>query len=33
MVERLRAEAHVGRAHGGPEGGDVTRIDDVSVRT
>jgi cytochrome c oxidase subunit 1 len=32
MVDRLRAEAHVGRAHG-PSDGDVTRTDDVSVRT
>jgi hypothetical protein len=32
MVERMRAEAHVGRAHG-PEDGDVTRIDDVEVRS
>jgi cytochrome c oxidase subunit 1 len=32
MVERLRAEAHVGRSHG-PDSGDVTRADDVSVRT
>ncbi|EUA13948.1 cytochrome c oxidase subunit 1 domain protein [Mycobacterium xenopi 4042] len=32
MVERLRAEAHIGRSHG-PESGDVTRADDVSVRT
>jgi cytochrome c oxidase subunit 1 len=32
MVDRLRAEAHVGRAHG-PTNGDVTRADDVSVRT
>jgi cytochrome c oxidase subunit I len=32
MVERLRAEAHVGRSHG-PADGDVTRVDDVSVRT
>jgi cytochrome c oxidase subunit I len=31
-VERLRAEAHVGRAHG-PVDDDVTRADDVSVRT
>jgi cytochrome c oxidase subunit I len=32
MIERLRAEAHVGRAHG-PSNGDVTRADDVNVRT
>jgi cytochrome c oxidase subunit I len=28
----MRAEAHVGRAHG-PEDGDVTRIDNENVRT
>jgi cytochrome c oxidase subunit 1 len=28
----MRAESHVGRAHG-PEGKDVTRIDDVDVRS
>ncbi|MFA7514165.1 MAG: cytochrome ubiquinol oxidase subunit I, partial [Mycolicibacterium vanbaalenii] len=32
MVERMRAEAHVGRAHG-PEDGDVTRLDNENVRT
>jgi cytochrome c oxidase subunit 1 len=32
MVERMRAEAHIGRAHG-PDDGDVTRIDDVEVRS
>ncbi|MGA9377003.1 MAG: cytochrome ubiquinol oxidase subunit I, partial [Mycobacterium sp.] len=32
MVERMRAEAHVGRADG-HEGDDVTRITDVNVRT
>ncbi|WP_169718412.1 hypothetical protein, partial [Mycobacterium paraseoulense] len=32
MVERLRAEAHVGRAHG-PADKDVTRLDDVNVRS
>jgi cytochrome c oxidase subunit 1 len=32
MVERLRAEAHVGRAHG-PSDKDVTRLDDVQVRS
>ncbi len=32
MVERLRAEAHVGRAHG-PADKDVTRMDDVNVRS
>jgi cytochrome c oxidase subunit I len=32
MVERLRAEAHVGRGHG-PADADATRIDDVSVRS
>ena len=31
MVERMRAEAHVGRAHG-PDDGDVTRLDE-NVRT
>jgi len=28
----MRAEAHVGRAHG-PADGDVTRLDDENVRT
>jgi cytochrome c oxidase subunit 1 len=32
MIERIRAEAHVGRSHG-PSDGDVTRVDDVNVRT
>ena len=32
MVERMRREAHVGRAHG-PDDGDVTRRDDAQVRT
>src|ERR1700691_807209 len=32
MVERLRAEAHVGRSHG-PADGDVTRADEVQVRS
>src|SRR5882757_3723034 len=32
MVERMRDEAHVGRAHG-PGDGDVTRLDDEHVRT
>jgi cytochrome c oxidase subunit 1 len=32
MVERMRAEAHVGKAHG-PDDGDVTRLDDAQVRT
>jgi cytochrome c oxidase subunit 1 len=32
MVERMRAESHVGGAHG-HEGHDVTRLDDVDVRT
>jgi cytochrome c oxidase subunit 1 len=27
MVERMRAEAHIGRAHG-PSDGDVTRLDE-----
>ena len=31
-VERMRAESHVGRAHG-HEGKDVTRLDDVNVRS
>jgi len=31
MVERMRTEAHVGRAHG-PDDGDVSRLDDGSVR-
>jgi cytochrome c oxidase subunit 1 len=30
-VERMRAEAHIGRAHG-PADGDVTRLDE-NVRT
>ena len=32
MVERMRAEAHVGRAQG-PADGDLTQIEDVDVRT
>ena len=32
MIERMRAEAHVGRAHG-PDDGDVTRLDGEHVRT
>jgi cytochrome c oxidase subunit 1 len=32
MVDRMRAEAHVGRSHG-PDDGDVTRLDDEHVRT
>ncbi len=32
MVERLRDEAYIGRGHGGPGGGDVTRNDE-NVRT
>ncbi|MCW2512309.1 MAG: cytochrome c oxidase, subunit, partial [Mycobacterium sp.] len=32
MVDRMRAEAHVGRAHG-PDDGDVTRLDHEKVRT
>jgi len=32
MVERMRAESHVGGGHG-PEGHDVTKLDDVDVRT
>ena len=32
MVERMRAEAHVGRSHG-PDDGDVTRLDDADVRS
>ena len=32
MVDRMRAEAHVGRSHG-PGDGDVTRLDDEHVRT
>jgi cytochrome c oxidase subunit 1 len=32
MVDRMRAEAHIGRAHG-PSDGDVTRLDDENVRT
>jgi cytochrome c oxidase subunit 1 len=32
MVERMRAESHVGRAHG-EEGSDVTRADEVDVRS
>jgi len=32
MVERLRAEAHIGRAHT-PNSGDVARADDVRVRS
>ncbi|PQD98572.1 cytochrome ubiquinol oxidase subunit I, partial [Mycobacterium sp. EPG1] len=32
MIERMRREAHVGRAHG-PEDGDVTRLDEADVRT
>jgi cytochrome c oxidase subunit 1 len=31
-VERMRAESHVGRSHG-HEGSDVTRLDDVDVRS
>ncbi|MGV0835498.1 aa3-type cytochrome oxidase subunit I [Mycolicibacterium thermoresistibile] len=32
MIERMRAEAHIGRSHG-PDDGDVTRLDDADVRT
>jgi cytochrome c oxidase subunit 1 len=32
MIERMRAEAHIGRSHG-PSDGDVTRLDDENVRT
>ncbi len=32
MVQRMRSEAHIGRAHG-PGDKDVTRIDDVEVRS
>ncbi len=32
MIERMRAEAHIGRSHG-PDDGDVTRLDDQNVRT
>jgi cytochrome c oxidase subunit 1 len=32
MVDRMRAEAHVGRSHG-PDDGDVARLDDEHVRT
>jgi cytochrome c oxidase subunit I len=31
-VDRMRSEAHVGRAHG-PGDGDVTRIEGENVRT
>lgn len=32
MVDRMRAEAHVGKAHG-PDDGGATRIDGERVRT
>jgi len=32
MVDRMRAEAHIGRSHG-PEDGDVTRLEGENVRT